>query len=269
MGMTDLLDRPIAYHRVFVTLTGSVRGAILLSQAVYWQKRARQTDGWWYKTKAEWEDETGLSRRELDTARKECELFLKTERRDVPARLYWKLDDKAIEKAIVQLGGKRLTGEAENADLVRAKTPNIKRNAETTTENTTSDGKIFQFYASDFGNLTERMADTIKDTEQDYPQAWILEAMQIAVEANKQSWGYVKGILKRSRETGKSPKDNARSFQSNIKDNGKKPEINEKAIQQTKDMLAKKDNTLGKNTDELKEIARAALAKARESRQRK
>jgi len=77
--------------------------------------------------------------------------------------------------------------------------------------------KIFQLYASDFGNITERMADTIKDTEQDYPQTWILEAMQIAVEANKQSWGYVKGILKRSREKGKSPKENAKTYESQDK----------------------------------------------------
>ena len=57
----NLLDRPIAYHRVFVTLTGSVKAAVLLSQAVYWQKRAKQTDGWWYKTAEDWEDETVLS----------------------------------------------------------------------------------------------------------------------------------------------------------------------------------------------------------------
>ncbi len=35
----DLLDRPIAFYRVFVMITGSVTGALMLSQAVYWSKR--------------------------------------------------------------------------------------------------------------------------------------------------------------------------------------------------------------------------------------
>ena len=84
--------------------------------------------------------------------------------------------------------------------------------------------KIFQLYASDFGNITERIADTIKDTEQEYPQQWVLEAMQIAVEANKQSWGYVKGILKRSREKNKSPKENAKTYESYEKKASKRKE---------------------------------------------
>ena len=40
MNILDLLDRPIAYHRIFARLTGSVHAALMLSQAVYWQNRA-------------------------------------------------------------------------------------------------------------------------------------------------------------------------------------------------------------------------------------
>src|SRR3990167_11550865 len=96
MNITDLLDRPIAYHRVFVTLTGSVKAAILLSQAVYWQKRAKQKDGWWYKSAKEWEDETGLTRHELDKAKKDCEKYLKTDLRGVPATVHWKVEDDRL-----------------------------------------------------------------------------------------------------------------------------------------------------------------------------
>ena len=58
MSIARLLDRPIAYHRCLVTLTGSVTGAVMLSQAIYWQNRC---NGDFYKTQAEWEEETGLT----------------------------------------------------------------------------------------------------------------------------------------------------------------------------------------------------------------
>ena len=33
--MIELLDRPIAFQRIFVNLTGSINAALFLSQAVY------------------------------------------------------------------------------------------------------------------------------------------------------------------------------------------------------------------------------------------
>jgi hypothetical protein len=96
MELTKILDRPIAYHRVFVDLTGSVKAAIMLSQAVYWQSRARQTDGWWYKNADEWQEETGLTRHEQEAARKELSKYLHCELRGVPATLYWYVDEAAI-----------------------------------------------------------------------------------------------------------------------------------------------------------------------------
>jgi hypothetical protein len=132
MNITELLDRPIAYHRVFVTLTGSVKAAILLSQAMYWQKRAKQADGWWYKTAEEWQEETGLTRHELDTARRDCEKYLKTDLRDAPARMYWRVDEDELSSSL--FAEKRQTGLPESDKQVSPKATNINRNAETTTE---------------------------------------------------------------------------------------------------------------------------------------
>lgn len=90
---TSILDRPIAFHRCFVTLTGSVNAALMLSQAVYWQKRNK--DGaWWFQTQEKWEDETGLTRREQETARKALRglPFWKEELRGLPGKLYFFLD---------------------------------------------------------------------------------------------------------------------------------------------------------------------------------
>jgi len=133
MSVLDALDRPIAYHRVFAALTGSVKAAVLLSQAVYWQKRAKQADGWWYKTADEWTEETGLSKREQDTARKDCEKYLKTELRGIPATLYWRVDEDALEAALS--GGKREASFDESAKLVSTHTRNINKEPETTAEN--------------------------------------------------------------------------------------------------------------------------------------
>lgn len=134
MSILDILDRPIAYHRVFVTLTGSVKGAVLLSQAVYWQKRAKQADGWWYKTAEEWQEETGLTRHEQDKARKDCEKYLKSDLRGVPATNYWKVDEDALSADL--LAGKQQASLPENGKQDFRFSENIKRNTETTTETT-------------------------------------------------------------------------------------------------------------------------------------
>lgn len=106
-----LLDRPIAYHRVFAELTKSVKAALMLSQALYWSKRTRDPDGWFYKPQHEWYSETGLSRREQDTARTtllECQAedlppFWQEQRRGLPARIYYRLDFSLLMQHLERL----------------------------------------------------------------------------------------------------------------------------------------------------------------------
>lgn len=103
--LRDALDRPIAFHRVFVKLTGSVTAALMLSQAVYWSKRANTNDeGWFFKTAAQWEDETGLSRFEQEGARKALKRssFWKEELRGVPAKMHYRVDIKALTSELVR-----------------------------------------------------------------------------------------------------------------------------------------------------------------------
>ncbi|WP_421174134.1 hypothetical protein [Aeromonas enteropelogenes] len=105
MRVVDFLDRPIAFHRPFVTLSGSVTAALFLSQAMYWSKRCKEgADGqnWFYKTQAEWEEETGLSRREQEGARKALRSIgvLVEKREGIPAKLYFRIDYGALEVAL-------------------------------------------------------------------------------------------------------------------------------------------------------------------------
>jgi DNA-binding protein Fis len=93
LSVLDALDRPIAFHRVFVELTGSVTAALMLSQIVYWSKRTSDDKGWFYKTREEWAEETGMLRREQETARKALRKhgFLEEKRVGVPAKLHYRL----------------------------------------------------------------------------------------------------------------------------------------------------------------------------------
>ena len=133
LSLESLLDRPIAFHRCFVTLTGSVPAALMLSQAIYWSRRTRK-DGWFYKSQKEWEEEIGLTRREQDTARRSLKAtgFWEEDLRGVPATMHFRV---AVEKLLSSL--------AESAKLDWPNPPSLlgaRRQAllltETTTETT-------------------------------------------------------------------------------------------------------------------------------------
>lgn len=94
------LDRPIAFQRSFVELTQSITGALLLSQAVYWQLRCKSEDGFWWKTYEEWGEETGMSRKELDSARKHCADFLISERRGIPAKNFYRVNVEVLQSRL-------------------------------------------------------------------------------------------------------------------------------------------------------------------------
>lgn len=101
-ALKTLLRRPIAFHRVFVTIGGGVTAGLMLSQAWYWSQRTSDPSGWFWKTREDWEKETGLTRREQETARQQLMQrgLMEEERRGVPARLHFRLDIQAIIKAI-------------------------------------------------------------------------------------------------------------------------------------------------------------------------
>lgn len=82
----------IAFNRLYVEMTGSITAALMFSQAVYWQRIKRGE--WWWKTQAEWFEECGLSRRELETARKVLVSIglLEHERRGLPGRSFYRVN---------------------------------------------------------------------------------------------------------------------------------------------------------------------------------
>lgn len=91
-------ERPVAYYPKLVKVAGSVNAAIFLSQLGYWTPRAADPDGWVYKTQVEWELETGLTRWEQETARRQLrDRGILTEvKRGMPARLFFQIDVEAL-----------------------------------------------------------------------------------------------------------------------------------------------------------------------------
>jgi len=66
----ELLKRPIAYQPVIAKAFGSVNLGILWSQLYYWSDKMNDKDGWIFKTSRQLYEETALSRKEQETARK-------------------------------------------------------------------------------------------------------------------------------------------------------------------------------------------------------
>ena len=123
----DLLGRGcVAFYPRLADLTGSVTAALLLGQCLYWtrtvMRQQPQRDGWFWKTAADWRRETGLSRREQDSARLRLrELgLLEEQRRGMPARRWFRLDLAALRQQLDRAPGGLGSGRTDDdADLAR------------------------------------------------------------------------------------------------------------------------------------------------------
>lgn len=96
----QFFKRPIAYHPIIAKAFDSVKLGIFWSQLYYWHDKGSDQDGWIYKTRTEIYDETGLSRKEQETARKlGLKLGIIEEKLSGrPATLHFKIDiDRAFE----------------------------------------------------------------------------------------------------------------------------------------------------------------------------
>jgi DNA replication protein len=66
---------------------------------------------------------------------------------------------------------------------------------------------IYQLYQENIGPLTPIIADALKKAEDLYSEAWIKEAIQIAVQNNVRRWRYVESILDRWQKEGRDGTD--------------------------------------------------------------
>ena len=62
---------------------------------------------------------------------------------------------------------------------------------------------IFALYERNMGELTPIVAERLRETSEEYPESWIADAIEIAVENNVRNMKYVIAILKRWQAEGK------------------------------------------------------------------
>lgn len=96
------IGKPIAYYHELSKPLGGVTASILFGQLFYWHDKTDNPLGV-YKTQEELRDETGLSRTELETARKKLKaigILIETEKR-LEHRIYFKLDLAAFDALLL------------------------------------------------------------------------------------------------------------------------------------------------------------------------
>lgn len=103
--MDFIIDRPVAFNREYKTITKSTNAALMLSQLSYWWKRKKGETI--YKTISEFEDETGLSREEQDTAIKKLKSLniITVELKGIPATRHFTINERELLKLLNQVCG--------------------------------------------------------------------------------------------------------------------------------------------------------------------
>ncbi len=135
-----LHQRPIAVYPVYIDLTGSIAGGLLLSQLLYWLEKV---DREIWKTDAEILAETRLTQTEFKNAKKLIEAlpFMSVTKRGIPPKTFYAVDWDALGFAIESLISsvtykidRRLSTSNRGGNLPNKRVGNLPRNTETTSE---------------------------------------------------------------------------------------------------------------------------------------
>lgn len=120
--MELLTDKPIAYHPTYARISGGVQAGIFLTQLLYWTGRGALADGWIYKTQGEMEEETALTRREQETARRQLRAcgLIEEKLAGVPATLHFRVNMERLIELLTEQSSL-----AESAKLDCTKAPNL------------------------------------------------------------------------------------------------------------------------------------------------
>jgi hypothetical protein len=111
--LLDIFDEPIVFHRSYVPIAGGITAALFLSHAGYaCEDPPKAHDGWFVRSQAEWERDTGLTRREQETARRLLrERGLLEERRvGMPAVLWYRVNWARLRESLEHQSRKNWAG---------------------------------------------------------------------------------------------------------------------------------------------------------------
>lgn len=102
-------SKAVSFYAIFAKAIGSVPAAVMLSQGLFWQEKAKHKeivtikgDGYFAKTADEWFEETGVTEEQQKTARaylKKSGIF-KEERAGLPAKMHYRVDMDSLVAVI-------------------------------------------------------------------------------------------------------------------------------------------------------------------------
>ena len=109
-----LLQRPVAFSPILARIAQSATAGLFMSQALYWSERTDHPDGWFYKSRREWYDETMLTRREQETARERWRDLgvLSEHRHGVPPVLHYRVNHDVLLSLVTRY----ISGEGDERD---------------------------------------------------------------------------------------------------------------------------------------------------------
>ncbi|MGG3233226.1 DnaD domain protein [Priestia flexa] len=220
----------ITLNVAFVDFTGDLESGLFLSQVIYWADRAKRTDGFFYKTDDEWNDEIKLTKYGVRKSRKKLEelgiLETKVKKANGNPTVHYKLDKKRFVELFISFLRNRKNqiantkeGSFENEISLTDTTTDIY----TDINSTTTKANVFQFYEQNFGQISPYLSEEIGYWLKDFNEQHdiIIEAFKIAVERNKRTWGYTKAILKDWYDRGAKSLNDVHALQ-----NESKPKVN-------------------------------------------
>lgn len=156
----------IVVPKLFVKLTGDLTTAILLNQIVFYSDKSKRTDGCFYKSHKEWEEEICLTKRQVSysTAKlKEMGLVeTKLMKANGAPTLHYKLDyDKLVQWIVTKCNnGKSQNVTIDSNNMSQSLTENT---TEITTENTTLKRSSRHKYETCDMNAAKYLFEKIKE----------------------------------------------------------------------------------------------------------
>lgn len=90
-----MFQRIVAYHPVITKATKSVKLTVLWGQIHYWTSKTNDPDGWVYKSHQDLFEETGLTRKAVDTARELGKKLgiIETVVKGTPPTVHYRIDE--------------------------------------------------------------------------------------------------------------------------------------------------------------------------------
>ena len=144
-------DNIITIPKIYIEFTGDLTTAALLNQIVFYSDKGKRQDGFFYKSYKDWENETGLTKRQVSYSIKKLKelgfVETKLKKANGAPTIHYKLDyDKMLDSIVTKCNFPLLQNVTIDSDkMSQSLTENT---TEITTENTTDIyiGELFDYW---------------------------------------------------------------------------------------------------------------------------